>query len=325
MTADTKSRVEDIYLPYKPQAADQGADRPRSRARTVGRPNLGRSDPRSGGGRRRLPRRRRHRRRRGSRRGATHHHRTRRPRTPNSSEPSGRSSGPTARCARRHRRAMPRRALQRRSFATTSTSPNRWRRCRRTGCSPSCAARRSRCSRSTSTAVTTRCTRPWSRRRLGVNLTSAAAATSWLAYHGPAGVAGQADDHRRGRRPGPAAPTRRGGRRRGVRQEPQGPAARGARGHPHDARPGSRLPHGSQGRRRRRHRQGRRHRRDLPASTAEAVGRGQGHPRGAGRPPRRAADRDRQWHGVTRNRRPGNRTHRRHACRRCRAARRRRW
>ena len=33
----------------------------------------------------------------------------------------------------------------------------------------------------------------------------------------------------------------------------------------------------------------RRHLRDLPASAAEAMGRGQGHPRGAGRPARRAS------------------------------------
>ena len=35
--ADTKSRVEDIYLPYKPQATDQGADRARGWPRAARR------------------------------------------------------------------------------------------------------------------------------------------------------------------------------------------------------------------------------------------------------------------------------------------------
>ena len=71
---------------------------------------------------------------------------------------------------------------------------------------------------------------------LGIDMTSTAAATPWLAATVELGVAHQADDLRRGRRPHPAPATRRGGRRRGVRQEPQGPSARGAGGQPHDAR-----------------------------------------------------------------------------------------
>jgi protein Tex len=56
-------------------------------------------------------------------------------------------------------------ALRRKSSGTISSSPSHSRACRRTGCSPSCAARRSERSHSASTAVTTMSTRPWSRRR----------------------------------------------------------------------------------------------------------------------------------------------------------------
>ena len=49
-----------------------------------------------------------------------------------------------------------------------------------------------------------------------------------------------------------------------------------------------------------------------PHQPQKQVGCGQGHARGAGRPPRSRADRRRQRHGVARDRRAGSRTHRRH-------------
>jgi uncharacterized protein len=62
-------------------------------------------------------------------------------------------------------RTKPREARRRKSSGTTSSSPSPWKACRRIGCSPSCAARRSKPSRSASTAATTRSTRRWSPRR----------------------------------------------------------------------------------------------------------------------------------------------------------------
>ena len=66
------------HLPaLQAEAADQGADRPRGRARAAGRSAAGRSDAGPRGGGRGVPRRRRCRRRRGARRGATHPRRAR--------------------------------------------------------------------------------------------------------------------------------------------------------------------------------------------------------------------------------------------------------
>ena len=76
------------------------------------------------------------------------------------------------------------------------------------------------------------------------------------ARHGPLGLADPDPRHARHRPADAAAAVRRGRRRRRVRRQPARPAAGRARRHPrHDGpRPG--LPHRREGRRRRRHRQG---------------------------------------------------------------------
>ena len=64
------------------------------------------------------------------------------------------------RCGHRCLRRRPSPVRRPRSFGITSISPSRWRPCHRTAYWPCCAARRSRCSRSPSTAAKTTCTWP---------------------------------------------------------------------------------------------------------------------------------------------------------------------
>ena len=71
---------------------------------------------------------------------------------------------------------------------------------------------------------------------LGIDMTSTAAATPWLAATVEWAWRTKLMISATGRCPRSAPTARRGGRRRGVRQEPQGPAARRAGGQPHDAR-----------------------------------------------------------------------------------------
>ena len=99
----------------------------------------------------------------------------------------------------------------------------------------------------------------------------------------------------------------RGGRDRGVRHQPARPAAGRAGRHPghHGARP--RPAHRGEGRGRRRHRQGGGHRHDLPARAAPGLGRRAGHAGQAGRGARRRAGRDRQRHRVPGDRQAGPR------------------
>ena len=322
MAADTKSRVEDIYLPYKPKRRTKAQI-----AREAGLEPL--ADQIC------WPIRRSCRRRSQETSSATPSPTPQRlskgrgtsssnapPRTPNSSAPSGRSSGRTARCARRHRRSDAAKSPAAQKFRDYFDFSEPLEKMPSHRVLAVLRGEKEQVLAVDLDGGDDEVYQAMVAQRLGVNLTSSRRGDAVAGVHGAAWRGGlRLMITAIGGRSGPAAPTRRGGRRRGVRQEPQGPAARGARGHPRDARAGSRLPHGSQGRRRRRHRQGRGHLRDLPAPTAEAVGRGQGHPGGARRPPRRRADRDRQWHRLARNRRTGNRTHRRHACRRCRATR----
>jgi hypothetical protein len=58
MNAETKQRLEDLYLPYKQKAPDQGADRPRSRHRAAGAGPAGRPEPDAGSRSREIPQRR---------------------------------------------------------------------------------------------------------------------------------------------------------------------------------------------------------------------------------------------------------------------------
>ena len=319
MAADTKARVEDIYLPYKPkrrtkaQIAREAGLEPLA-DRLLADPTLVPDDAAAGfvsehGASADAA---------AALEGARH---IIAERAAENAELVGASAGTVlGEGAVRTSRVFEggRRPVRRpRSFATTSTSPSRWRPCRRTACWPCCAARRSRCSRSTSTAAKTTLYLAMVARRAGRRSDRSGRRDAVAGDHRRLRVAGQAIGLGVGRRPHPAAATRREGRRGGVRHEPQGPAARGAGRYPHDARPRSRLPDRCQGRRRRRHRQGGRHLRDLPASAAAAVGRGQGDAGGAGRPPRRRADRGRKRHRVARDRRAGCRTHRRHPRGRC--------
>ena len=112
-------------------------------------------------------------------------------------------------------------------------------------------------------------------------------ADKWLRRHGALGLA-HPDPHPPRHRPADAAVA--GGRGRGgtgVRGQPARPAARRAGRHPRHDGPGPGLPHRREGGRGRRHRQGGRHRHDLPARAGAAVARVAGH---AG-PPGRARTR----------------------------------
>ena len=100
--------------------------------------------------------------------------------------------------------------------------------------------------------------------------------------HRALGLAHPHPDAPERRHPGPAVAGGRGRGGPGVRRQPARPAAgRPGRGADHD-RPGPGLPHRRQGRGHRRHRQGPRHRHDLPARAAAPLGRGHRHPRQAG-------------------------------------------
>ena len=84
----------------------------------------------------------------------------------------------------------------------------------------------------------------------------------------------------------------------GLRHQPARPAARRACRGPPDDGAGPGAAHRREGGGGRRHRQGRRHRHDLPARAAPAVGRLDRHARPARRRARRGADRDRQRHRL---------------------------
>ena len=119
--------------------------------------------------------------------------------------------------------------------------------------------------------------------------------------HGPLGLA---DPHPRAPRHRPAAAAADGRRGRGgqrLRVEPAGPAARRPGGHARDAGPRPRFPYGREGRRGRRDRQGPRHGRHLPARPRQQVGRGHRQARPARQGAHGRADRDRQRHGVPRD------------------------
>ncbi|PQM45092.1 hypothetical protein C1Y40_04742 [Mycobacterium talmoniae] len=143
LAADTKARVEDIYLPYKPKrrtkaqiAREAGleplADRllaePTVVPEEVAAQFLGEAVADTAA----------------ALEGARHILVERVSEDAELVARSGKSSGPTARCGPRPGRRRRRKVRRRRSSATTSSSPNRWRACRRTGCWPSCAGRRRR-------------------------------------------------------------------------------------------------------------------------------------------------------------------------------------
>ena len=99
-------------------------------------------------------------------------------------------------------------------------------------------------------------------------------ADKWLDGHGPLGLADPDPGAPRDRPAAAAAHGRRGRGGARLRGEPARPAARRAGRHARDAGPRPRLPYGREGRRRGRDRQGRRHGRHLPARPGEQVGRG---------------------------------------------------
>ena len=120
-----------------------------------------------------------------------------------------------------------------------------------------------------------------------------------VAHPGGALDVAHADPARPAGRPARAAAhRRRGGGDRRLRGEPARPAARRPGRHPRDDGPGPGPAHRRQGRGRRRHGQGRRHRHDLPARAAPRLERRAGDPDQARRRARRRPDRDRQRHGV---------------------------
>ncbi len=129
--------------------------------------------------------------------------------------------------------------------------------------------------------------------------------------HRPLGLADPDPGAPRDRPAAAAADGRRGRGRAGLRGEPAGPAARRAGRHPGDPGPRPRFPDGREGRRRGRDRQGRRHRHDPPPRPGEQVGPGPGDPRAAREGARGRAGRDRQRHGLPRDRQAGGRTRRR--------------
>ena len=108
--------------------------------------------------------------------------------------------------------------------------------------------------------------------------------------------------------PGPAVAGGRGRGGPGVRRQPPRPAAgRAGRRADHD-RPGPGLPDRRQGRGHRRHRQGARHRDDLPARAAAPLGRGHRRPGETREGPQVRAHRDRQRHRLAGDRPAGRRT-----------------
>ena len=193
--ADSKARLEDIYLPVQAQAAHQGADRPRggpgaARRRAARRPARG-----PGRGRRRVRRRRQGRRRPGGRPGGRAGdpgravRRGRRPDRRAARADVVARAGSPRRCARARRRRAP-------SSPTTSTSPSRSPSCPRTGSWRCSAARRRRSS-----------TSPWSRRsrRAGTGPDRVRAVASRTASASPTG-AGPATSGCRTPCAGPGAP-----------------------------------------------------------------------------------------------------------------------
>ncbi len=145
MSADTKARVEDIYLPYKPkrrtkaQIAREAGLEPLA-DRLLADPALVPDDAAAAFVGENVPDVA------AALDGARH---IVVERAAEDAELVGalceNGSGRTARCAPGRHRTRSRRVRRHRSFATTSTSPSRWPPCRRTGCWPCCAARRSRC------------------------------------------------------------------------------------------------------------------------------------------------------------------------------------
>ncbi|ETZ71282.1 tex-like N-terminal domain protein [Mycobacteroides abscessus MAB_110811_1470] len=165
LSADTKARVEDIYLPYKPKrrtkaqiAREAGleplADRlladPNLVPDVVAAEFLTEASPMptppwtvpatfSSNGR---------------------------PRTPSWWAPPAPSSGRKVRCGRPHGPRTRRKPKRHRNTATTLSSPNPWKPCPHTGYLPSCAVRRNRFCPSTSTAAMTHRTSTWLRSHL---------------------------------------------------------------------------------------------------------------------------------------------------------------
>ena len=92
------------------------------------------------------------------------------------------------------------------------------------------------------------------------------------ARHRPLGLAHPHPGPPRHRPADAAVPGGRGRGGPGLRRQPARPAARRAGRHPRHHGPGPGLPHRRQGRRGRRHRQGGRHRHDLPARAAPTAG-----------------------------------------------------
>ena len=287
LAADSKARLEDIYLPYKPKRRTKAQIAREAGLEPLADGLLG--DPTRGpaGRRRRVRRRRqgrRRRRRRAGRRPGDPGRAVRRGRRPDrraARADVGARAGWSPRCARARRRRAP-------SSPTTSTSPSRSPSCPRTGSWRCSAARRRRSS-----------TSPWSRR-------------SRSADAGPTSYERRIAAPLRHRRPRAARPTSGWPTpcagpgapailvhlgidlRMRLWQAAEDEAVRvfaanlrdlllAAPGrHPgHDGpRPG--LPHRREGRRGRRHRQGGRHRHDLPARAARPVGRVAGHAGPAG-------------------------------------------
>ena len=127
------------------------------------------------------------------------------------------------------------------------------------------------------------------------------------ARHGALGLAHPDPAAPRHRHPGPAAQAAEDGRDPGVRRQPARPAAGRAGRQPGHHGPRPRPAHRREGRGGRRHRQGGRHRHDLPARAAPGLGRRAGHAGQAGRGARRRAGRDRQRHRVPGDRQAGRR------------------
>ena len=319
LAADTKARLEDIYLPFKPKRrtkaqiareaglepladallADPNLDPQRRRPRPTSTPTRASPTPPP---RWRAPAR--------SWSSAS-------PRTPTWSASCASGCGSAAGWPPRSARARRRPA---RSSPTTSTSPSRSPRCPRTASWRCSAARRRRCSTSPSTPS-----------REDAEPGAAPVRSRLRGAHRPALRASRTAAGRRDRwlldtvrwawrtriliRLGMDLRMRlwQAAEDEAVRVfagEPARPAARRPRRHPrhHGPRPG--LPHRREGRGRRRHRQGRGHRRDLPARAAAPLGRVARDAGQAGRAAQGRAGRHRQRHRLAGDRQAGRRADR---------------
>ena len=309
--ADTKARLEDLYLPVQAETAHEGADRPRSRARTAGARAARKSAARARAGRSGL--RRFGKGHRGHRRGS-------RGRT---LDPDGDALGG---CRARWRASSARLGAWRVAIDGRAGQGSRGRQVLR-------LLRRQRAGEERAVAPRTRAVaraqgrdpaphrRAAGRRGCGRSH-RAGAPHCRKGRHCPEGPAGRRLARRdrpldvegpdaRAPRSRDRAAAARAGRGRGhsrLRPQPARPAPGRTRGTAHDARPGPGAAHGREGGRRRRHRQGARHRDGVSARAAQGLGGNTPRPRGSLRAARCAARLDWQRHGLPRDRRARRRS-----------------